>query len=237
MNTNLKNIDVLILCGGLGKRLRGSVSDRPKVLAPIGGGTFLDILLKYADQFGLKKFILAVGYKSDQVEEYVRKRGYEVVFSNEESPLGTGGAIKKAEPLITSDPFLVMNGDSICHVDLNRFCSFHVEKNALVSIVTCRVEPSADYGLIAMDSSSRISSYQEKALSNKESFISAGIYLMQKEIFSYMPPKDRFSLEQDLLPTLLKKKCYAFATENGMLDIGTPDRYGKAREILREDVG
>ena len=124
---------------GSGKRLRPVVLGQPKVLAKIGEKTFLDILIDDLLMHGFKSIILSVGYLKEQIRnhfnpDYDKKYDYVVTFSEEE-PLGTGGALKRAKTLIGSNPFMVMNGDSICKVNLRSFMDFHTEKKALLSMV------------------------------------------------------------------------------------------------------
>lgn len=239
MPTNLREIDVVILCGGLGKRLRSVVFDQPKVLVKIGEKTFLDILINNLLLYGLKNIILSVGYLKEQIKNhfnynYDKNCDCKISFSEEEQPLGTGGALKKARPVIRSNPFMVMNGDSICKVDLRNFTDFHTEKKALLSIVLVRSKTAQDYGSVTLDNSQRITNFNEKIAGRSENLINAGIYLMEKDIFSYMPEQNRFSLEYELFPKLINNRCYGFLTESEFIDIGTPERYKKAINLLIE---
>lgn len=233
MSSNLKEIDVLILCGGLGKRLRSCVNDRPKVLAEIGGRPFLEVLIGHLLRYGFKNIILSVGYMREEIKRhfYNKKMG-RLLFSEEENPLGTGGAVKKAEALIKSNPFLVINGDSLCKVDFGKFYDFHINKKAILSIVLARSEVNGDYGFITLDASYRITDFREKIIKRENGLISAGIYLMQRDIFSYMPGQKRFSLEYDLFPKMVNNRFYGFLTESEFVDIGTPERYKKAISLF-----
>ena len=126
-STGLDNIDVLILCGGKGERLSGVLKGRPKPLAKIGAKVFLDILIDRIQGFGFKRILLSVGYHKEQiVKHYSNPEHYALEFCEEDTVLGTGGAVKNARSSIESDPFLVMNGDSICDVDLLKFYRFHL---------------------------------------------------------------------------------------------------------------
>jgi NDP-sugar pyrophosphorylase family protein len=238
MPTNLREIDVVILCGGLGKRLRPVVSDQPKVLAKIGEKTFLDILIDKLLTHGFKNIILSVGYLKEQIKnhfnfDYDKQYDYTIAFSEEAEPLGTGGALRKANPLIRSNPFMVMNGDSICKVDLRSFIDFHTEKKALLSMVLVRSKTAQDYGSVTLDDSQRITGFNEKVAGGSENLINAGIYLMEKDIFSYMPEQNRFSLEYELFPKVINNRCYGFLTEGKLIDIGTPERYEKVINLLK----
>jgi NDP-sugar pyrophosphorylase family protein len=184
----MKNIDVVVLCGGKGERLQAVVKDRPKVMAEIHGRVFLDILIEHALSFGLRRFILCSGYRSEYIETYYqnRKKTFELVFSRESSPLGTGGAVKNAQKLIENDTFMVMNGDSFCRVNLNHFYDFHMARHSLLSIVAARIDNSEDFGSLSIDDSGKITAFQEKAGETKE-FVNAGVYLFKKEILSLIP--------------------------------------------------
>lgn len=228
-----RNIDVVILCGGLGKRLREVVSDRPKSMAEINQRPFLDILIEYMAGYGFKRFILCIGYMADVIKHYYQnKKGpLEILFSEEKEPLGTGGAIKNAESLIQSNPFLVMNGDSICEVEFDRFIESHFAKKALVAIALALADETGDYGSVVVDSSGRIIRFDEK-LGNKGGFVNTGMYLFEKEVLSLIPPNRNYSLEYHLFPMIIGKEVYGYTTKEGFIDIGTPQRYERARQIL-----
>ncbi len=241
-NINLHSMEVIILCGGLGKRLRPIIYDHPKVLAKIGNTTFLDILINNISIYELKNITLCIGHLKDHVKRHFcyycdgnnncNHNGYNIKFSEEEEPLGTGGALKNAIPSIRCDTFIAMNGDSICNVDYRDLVNFHINKNALLSMVLVRSLTSKDYGTVLLDNSQRIISFNEKTTNNKESLINAGIYIMQKDILYHMPKGKTFSLEYDLFPKLCNDRFYGFITEGEVIDIGTPERYEKATDIL-----
>ncbi|TRZ96043.1 hypothetical protein D4R78_01905 [bacterium] len=236
VNSNLREIDVLILCGGLGRRLSSCVNDRPKVLAEISGIPFLEILLDNILQSNFKNIILSVGYLKEQIKEHFCCRpNYRIKFSEEKALLGTGGAVKKARALIKSNSFVVMNGDSICKIDFNEFYDFHMTKKAILSIALVHSETCEDYGLVTLDALNKIKSFREKVSEGKTGLISVGIYLMQKDIFTYMPHEKYFSLEQDFFPKIIKERCYGFVSNGKLIDIGTPARYKRAVNLLRKD--
>ena len=233
MSTNLSEMDVVILCGGLGKRLRSVVSGEPKVIAKIGERAFLDILIDNLLMQGFKNIILCVGYLKERIKNYYDKnQDYTITFSEEEELLGTGGALKNAKTLIRSNPFMVLNGDSICNVDFRSFVDFHIEKEALLSIVLVRSNTAEDYGSVILDSSQRITNFNEKVAGGNRNIINAGVYLVDNDIFSYMPEQSKFSLEYDLFPKIIENnRCYGFLAEGEFIDIGTPERYEKAKDL------
>lgn len=233
---NLKKIDVVILSGGQGIRMRKVIRDRPKPMVEINQRPFLDTVINYVWKYGFRRFILCVGYMAEVIQSYyIKKAGpQEILFSYEDKPLGTGGAVKNAEKLILSNPFLVMNGDSFCAVDLLQFFGFHLKKGALVSIVVAGAEDSEDYGLVTMDNSGRIMRFAEKEREREKAFINAGIYLFKKDILSLIPAPARYSLERDLFPKLVGQEFYGHITEEELIDIGTPERYEQARRYFCE---
>lgn len=235
----LEKIDVVILCGGRGERLRPVIGEQPKVLAKIGEKAFLDILIDNILQYGFKRIILSVGYLGEQIiEHFDHDKCYDVEFCEEEMPLGTGGAVKRAELLIKSKSFLVMNGDSICKVDFSRFYRFHMEKKGILCMVVVKPQTGQDqdYGAVRLDDSCRVRSFREKVVGGKSNLISAGIYLMRSDIFCHMPGETCFSLEYDLFPRILDERCYGFLCGSELIDIGTPERYEKAIGLLSEST-
>lgn len=241
MSTNLQEIDAVILCGGLGKRLRPVVFSQPKALAKIGEKTFLGVLIHSLVVQGFKNMILSVGYRKEQIKNHFnlncdKNYDYTITFSEEEEPLGTGGALKKAKSQVGSNPFMAMNGDSICRVNLRSLIHFHVEKRALLSVVLARSRSARDYGSVTLNDLQRITSFNGKIIGKRENLINAGVYVMEKDIFSYMPEQNTFSLEYDLFPKIVDNGCYGFLTEGEFIDIGTPGRYKRAINLLESDT-
>lgn len=231
---NPEDIDVIILCGGLGTRLRGIINDRPKVMTEIHGRPFLDILINYIKRFGFTRFILCVGYLGDVIKEYYEKKSSDlaILFSEEREPLGTAGAIKNAEKLIQNEVFLVLNGDSICEVDLKVFLRFHNSKRALLSIVLSTIENPADYGVIKLDENQKVLSFSEKTTARGVSLVNAGIYLMNRTVLGDIPSGQKFLLEYDLFPKILDKGIYGYVTDKRLIDIGTPERLELTRQLI-----
>ena len=230
----LENLDVLILAGGLGKRLRKIVDDRPKPMADIAGCPFLDLLINFASTFGLSRFVLATGYKSESIISYYQNTDgpRQILFSNEDKPLGTAGAVKNAQNLIKSNPFIVMNGDSFCPVDLPSFFDFHTGKDALSSVALVPARNTQDFGVVELNDACQVVRFEEKKIQKQRTFISAGIYLFRQDIFSFIPAQTQCSLEYEIFPKLVGPKFYGFVTDKELIDIGTPERYYKAVKIL-----
>lgn len=228
--TTFKNIDVLVLCGGQGTRLRPVISGKPKILADIGGRPFIEILLDNLASQGFYRIILGVGHFKEEIINYFKanpRKDLQIEFSKEETPLGTGGAVKKAESLIKSGHFLVMNGDCLFSVDFDKFYQSHLVKKTMLSMVLANIaDESSNYGRVMLASDNKITSFNEK-----QNLVSAGIYFMRKDVFDFMPAQDSFSLEYDFFPKILGHS-YGFVSEGEFIDIGTPERYKKAIELF-----
>ena len=235
MPESVKNIDVLILCGGRGKRLR-SITSKPKPMLEFGKQPLLDIILNYLAGFGFRRFILGIGYKADVIKSYYGKnkiRSLNIRFCHEKRPLDTGGAVRNAKKLIKSRQFFVLNGDSFCRFNPLEFLRFHKEKKSLVSILLKRVACGKDFGEIKMDRASRISSFREKKNNARNCLINAGVYIFDKRAFQQMPRLNKFSLEQDFFPKIAGKNIFGYEKSGFFIDIGTPQRYLKAKRSLK----
>ncbi len=231
-------VDVVILCGGKGTRLQAAVADRPKPLACISEKPFLDILIQQFVRAGYRRFVLCSGFKGEMIHDHFRHAGLpvEIRYSHEDSPLGTGGAVKLAEKLIEGDQFLVTNGDSYCSVDLAAFHDNHRRRHALMSMVLARSEDPEDYGSVQVNGNGQITQFAEKQGLSKRGHVSAGIYLFERQVLESIPEGTPYSLEYDLFPHLVKlqSKCYGFDSHTPVIDIGTPRRLEKARQYFAQ---
>lgn len=234
-----KDIDVIILCGGRGERLHSILRGLPKPMAEFSGRVFLDILIDYAAGFGFRRFILCAGYKADIIRKYYqrKKAQREIIISEEKTALGTAGALRNASRLIRSSTFLVMNGDSLCRVNLKKFIAFHLEKHSLLSIALTSIQDKRDYGNVLLDKSNRITAFIEKPKNRGEYLINAGVYLFQKDILALIPEDKNISLEDWLFPKISSKGLYGYVTNNKLIDIGTPERYRMAEKLLNKKLG
>jgi len=232
-----KDIDVVVLCGGLGKRLAAVVKDRPKPMVKIGEDVFMDLLLRYLAGFGFSRFILCVHHMSDFIEEHYKskKMPFEVVISRESDPRGTAGAIKNAQEFIKSNPFLVTNGDSVCRMDYLEFINSYNNRRALYLMALYKSLNTLDYGKVTLDSEGRIISFKEKIDScSADNLISTGVYLLDKKILSVIPAHVKCSIEYEIFPKLAGDNFLGFSAVEDFIDIGTPERLEKARVALEK---
>jgi len=227
--------DVIILAGGLGKRLKSVTGDTQKVLAKINGQPFLEILIDYIASQGGRRFILCVGHGADGVESYFKQkyRDREIIFSLEDSPLGTGGAIKQASLHVKTDRFLAMNGDCFCVIDYRRLIDFHQKQRSKATLAVTLMPDARDYGTIEVSTTGAINAFKEKQPVAAPAFINTGTYCFERDVFSLVETPAKFSIEYDFFPHLVGQGFYAFEVENKFIDIGTPERYSWAQEHLK----
>jgi NDP-sugar pyrophosphorylase family protein len=223
-----------VLCGGQGTRLRSVIADRPKSMAVISGTPFLQLLLDQLRSQHLSDVILGTGYMAEKIESYFgsgNQVGLRLCYSREHEPLGTGGALKLAEPLI-SDPVLVLNGDSYVEWSLVPMLQLLTAKEADLVIILQAVVDVARYGTVALDHDGRITQFIEKGARGGPGLINAGVYLLRKQIVRGLPAGTVISLERDVFPRLLDRRVYGLVCTGLFIDIGVPDDLRRAQSLL-----
>lgn len=185
----------IILAGGRGKRLRPITDYVPKPLVPIKNIPIIEWQLKYLKKFGIAEVIICTGYKQEMIENHLNMRdiGIKIRFSIEKSPLGTGGAIKKAGGMIKDKSFFVINGDTITNIDLKKLVT---KKNAIAAI-----ELRTKYGILETDDDKIINFKEKKEIS--DTWMNAGIYHLEKEVLKKLPRKG--DIEKTVFPDYAKK--------------------------------
>jgi len=235
----LNETNFLILCGGVGSRLQSVIKDVPKILATINGKPFLYYLLKYLEQFDLREIILCTGYMHDQIYDWVVNNYFGLIkikFSREDEPLGTGGAIKNAERLITKKNLIVLNGDTFLNIDYKNFLAKYENLNMLGLIALVSINNSISYGTVVIDANSRITSFKEKS-QNNSALINGGVYAFSRSLLNFIPVRTKISLEYEILPALLNEKKigiygYLIPHVTKFIDIGTPESLSDSKYIL-----
>jgi len=227
--------DVVILCGGLGTRLRAVVPDRPKPMAAIDGVPFLSLLVEHVASFGFRRFVLCVGHKAEVIASHFHADSGDlsVVLSREESPLGTGGALWNARERIQGSTFVAMNGDSFCPVDYPAFLTFHAARSATATIAVTPVENAAEYGTVNVSEHNHVLSFAEKSGRNQEGLVNAGVYAFETKVLDEVDRPMPFSVERDIFPHLAEEGTLsAWKSDGPLLDIGTAERYHHAQSRL-----
>ena len=159
-----RDITAVVLCGGLGTRLREVLPNKPKVLAEINGVPFIYYLLRKIEKTGCRNVILCTGHLAEQVESLLGNKFGEltIVYSKESNPMGTGGALRNAEQYITTNYALVMNGDSFVECDFRDYYYWHIKVGAKISMIVKETLDTSRYGSLSLSVEDRITKFQEK---------------------------------------------------------------------------
>jgi D-glycero-alpha-D-manno-heptose 1-phosphate guanylyltransferase len=231
--------DVVILAGGLGTRMRGVAGDVPKAMAQIGGRPFIELLLKQLRHYRFSRVILSVGYKHNTIRNYFGENAFalKLSYSVESSPLGTGGALRQAVDQMATDAVLIMNGDSYTDLDLEDLVQAHADSGVDVTVA---VVPGSrnDAGSVVLERDGKILAFAEKRMVADSLYLSAGIYMLNRNLVNGIPPAVKISLEEQLFPQWLAggKSIRGFVFEGQCIDIGTPERYRMAQKLLERSI-
>jgi len=180
---------------------------------------------------------MCTGYLADQIEsKFGDGRAWDVSieYSNEEMPLGTAGAVKLAKRFLAHIPeFLVLNGDSFLEVNFQSLMAFHQQHDgAVVTMAVLRVENASRYGTVHLDASGRVTGFAEKTGSEIPGIVNGGIYVFNHSVLQHIP-EGPASLERDVFPRLIDQGVYAQEQDGMFIDIGTPQDYARAQQLLR----
>ena len=187
----------LILAGGRGKRLRPLTDKIPKSLIPINKKPLIQYTINYLKKFGINEIIICAGYKSTQIQNFLKKKknfGCKIEYSIEKSPLGTAGAIRNAIKNLSDESFLVINGDVITNIDLKKILK---KPNTIAAN-----ELKTKFGTMKIKNN-KILKFNEKT-DVENVWMNPGLYHLSIDILKILPHKG--SLEAEIFPKLAKKK-------------------------------
>jgi D-glycero-alpha-D-manno-heptose 1-phosphate guanylyltransferase len=222
-------MEVIILAGGMGTRVREVLADLPKPMAQINGKPFLHYLFEWLTHYPVKKFILSVGYKAECIINYFESsyNDIPIEYSIEEKPLGTGGAIMYALQNTTRTNVIIVNGDTYFPIDINRFYDLHFKKNYLLSIALKPMCNFDRYGSVECNGDTIIR-FNEKKMCTK-GLINGGIYLVNKQFFEKRQFPEVFSFEREVLEKEAgSSNLKGLIFDNKFIDIGIPEDLYKA---------
>src|SRR3989338_4193721 len=181
----------VILCGGMGTRLKELTQSIPKPLVEIGGKPILCHIMKIYSHYGFNDFILCLGYKGEMIKDYFKDNNnkeprWNIIFEDTGDKTNTGGRIKKIEQHIHDEIFFATYGDGLASINLNELLDFHKEKNTIATI-TC-VNPLSQFGIVEIDEEGKITRFKEKPLLSQ--WINGGFFVFSKDIFKYLNEND-----------------------------------------------
>jgi D-glycero-alpha-D-manno-heptose 1-phosphate guanylyltransferase len=225
--------EAIVLAGGLGTRLKTAVADLPKCLASVADRPFLAYLLDYAKKQGIEKFIFALGYKTELIETFVKQYLPEgsYIFSVEEEPLGTGGAIYKACKLVSSVDTLVLNADTFFGVSFLNLSIVHELRKAACTLSLKPMKSFERYGAVDLERQV-ITGFSEKK-HYPSGLINGGVYALAAEEFIQKSFPPAFSFEKDYLEKEYRGgHICGLISDAYFIDIGIPEDYERAQREL-----
>lgn len=226
--------EAIILAGGLGTRLKDTVPDLPKCMAPVEGRPFLFHVINYLRSQGVEKIIFSLGYRHEVIEDYLKEQfstlAYQTVI--EEEPLGTGGAIQLACTKATEDTVAVVNGDTLFKANLHEAFQFHNHNMAECTLLLKPMKNFDRYGVVVTGKDHLVNSFKEKKYFESGN-INAGCYVLQVSRFLDEEFPNKFSFEKDYLEKYYPvRRIYGLVQDQYFIDIGIPEDYFRAQAEL-----
>lgn len=232
---DLGQVTGVILAGGLGTRLRSSIGERAKVLAPVGGRPFITHLLDRLADAGVRRTVLLTGYGAAEVRAALggSYAGMALDYSPELHPLGTAGALRAGLAKFDTAGLLLLNGDSYCRTDLGELAELHRLREADLTMVLVHVGDAERFGTVHTTMDGTIVRFIEKGMA-RPGWINAGIYMIKRELVAEIPSGRAVSLEYEIIPrALTRKRLLGFKSSGPFVDIGTPESYAAATAFFQ----
>jgi mannose-1-phosphate guanylyltransferase len=231
MVANPMKTSAIILVGGEGTRLRPLTLELPKPVVPVLDRPFLKFQLEMLKKAGIEDIVLCVAFRPEGIRAVLgdgADDGVRLTYVLEETPLGTGGAVKNAEAAL-GDRVVVMNGDVLADMDLTAILRMHEETKAAATIVLHPVDNPSAYGLVETDSGGRVLRFIEKPKPEEitTNRINAGLYVLETRTLSIMPKGEPYSIERGYFPSLIQsgQHVQAYTHLGYWIDIGTHQKY------------
>lgn len=229
----------VVMAGGEGSRLRPLTSNQPKPMVPVLNKPCMQHILELAREHEMVDIVATLHFLPQLIKNYFGKGddlGVNLHYSIEDYPMGTAGSVKEAEDFL-NEPFIVISGDALTDFNLTELIDFHKRKGAMVTIALKRVENPLEFGVIITDESGHIERFLEKPTWGQvfSDTVNTGIYVLEPDIFNYIPKGEKFDFSKDLFPMLLEKGAplYGCIMDGYWCDIGNFEKYMQAhRDVL-----
>jgi len=226
-------MQVVVLAGGFGTRLRPWTYEIPKPILPMLDKTLLEHVVEVVPSDKVDEVVVAGGYKVDDIEAYFKEAdvSYDVRIVRETEPLGTGGALGNCRDVV-SGQFVCLNGDIISSLDMQVGLDLHQKNGGIGTLALWEVEDPTRFGIVGLDDEQHITKFKEKPAREEvfSNLINAGSYLFEDDIFDYIP-SGRSSLEREVFPVLAEeRKLNGFSFDGYFIDAGTPKSWSHGVE-------
>ncbi len=234
----------MIMAAGVGSRLEALSNALPKPLVPLANIPAMDILIEHLSSFGINNIIANTYYKSEIIQNHYRNSRFCIDFISENELSGTAGGLKKCQFFFNrGEDFIVMSGDGLSDIDIDKAYESHKKSNAIATIVLKEVEKCKVniYGIVVRDESGYVKSFQEKPKIEdaKSTLANTGIYIFNYKIFDYIPEFTFYDFAKNVFPNLLKsgEKINTFILDGYWSDIGSIEQYKKSNfDILNNNI-
>jgi NDP-sugar pyrophosphorylase family protein len=231
-------VQVVILAGGLGTRLRPVTTQIPKPMVPVAGVPYLEHQLRLLASQDFTDVVLLTGYLGEQIEEYFldgSRLGLHLRYSREHAPVGTGGALREARHLL-SEEFLVIYGDSYLPIDY-RTVGHRLKATGAAAVVVLYHDKHGETdvpGNVAMNDREFVTRYDKSRANDPDlRYIEAGVLALRRSVIDLIPATGVVSLEQEIFPRLIERRALVgLPTTQRFYDIGTPERLRAIEELL-----
>lgn len=224
----------VIMAGGFGTRLRPFTENLPKPMLPVGDKPLMEHMIEKLKNSGIHHVNVTTHYLPEKIMEHFkdgREFGVSLDYIQEDSPLGTAGALSLMET--PTEPLLVMNGDVLTQVDFQAMFRFHKEHQAILTVGVRQFDIQVPFGVVETNDEKVISISEKPQLSF---LVNAGIYILEPQAHAYIPKETRFDMT-DLMKLLIDKeiKVVSFPIVEYWLDVGNPKDYETAQSVMKKE--
>ncbi len=232
------------MAGGEGTRLRPMTANQPKPLLPVVNRPIMEHVLRLLKRHGFDETVVTVQFLASLVRTYFGdgdELGMHLTYATEETPLGTAGSVRNAQEALRDDAFVVISGDALTDIDLGQVVAAHRERGALVTVCLTRVPNPLEFGIVVTDEQARIERFLEKPTWGQvfTDTVNTGIYVMEPEVFQYVPSGESVDWAADVFPALLAAGAplYGYVADGYWEDVGTHESYLKVQaDVLNRQV-
>lgn len=230
---------VVIMAGGKGTRISEVNNLVPKPMIEINEKPILEYQIDYFKRNGFEDIILVVGYLKEAIINYFKDGkdyGVNINYIVEEEPLGTAGSFYYLKDYIKDEDFILVNGDIIFDIDMDKIVNYHKENKSLVTLCTHPNSHPYDSALIVTDNKGCVTKWinKEEERTYYKNRVNSGIHIMNSEILKLVPNPVKTDLDRDILKKIIDtNRLYAYDTTEYIKDMGTPDRYYQVAEDIK----
>jgi mannose-1-phosphate guanylyltransferase / phosphomannomutase len=231
----------VVMAGGEGTRLRPLTSNRPKPLVPILNKPCMQHSIELLKRYGVDEIIVTLYYLADEIEGYFgdgSELGVKLIYTIEDSPLGTAGSVKQAEEYLKDDAFIIVSGDALTDLNVEKALEYHRAKKSMATLILKHVDNPLEFGVVITDDDGKVRRFLEKP-SWGEVFsdtVNTGMYILEPSVFKYMEAGKNYDWSQDIFPRILREEqpMFGYVMDEYWTDVGSLLQYRQAQyEMLQ----